>query len=234
MKKILSLIAVVALLVPNAGTVAMQRVRSAGAAAQARMQQARKAVAENTKKLSEWTGDLLHKVGRAIGRQRYDKIAGIITKHKKKAAGITGAVVVLSAIALILKMVTPDVPDLGGLVIDPSKVGSGAATPKVVPKEAQLEAQQAAQKWRAERRGVKTQQQQASAQRRAAEAQGRAPAGMRMTTGAATEEVESPAASGAQPGWREQARQWIGEAAQVPAGTQQQPQFLPGTGEMLP
>jgi len=89
MKKLVLVIAVVALLVPTASTVAMQ--------------QARESVAQNAKMLSEWTGSLVHQVGRAIGRQRFDQIPTIIKKHKKRAAGIADTVAVLAILRTILR-----------------------------------------------------------------------------------------------------------------------------------
>ncbi len=100
MKKMLSVLAVAGLLAPSAQTVAMQRMRSTGAAAKARAQKAGEAASE---KLSEWTGSLMYQVGRAIGRQRYDQLATIIKKHEKRAKGIAGAAAVLAVVVGIIR-----------------------------------------------------------------------------------------------------------------------------------
>ena len=98
MKRVVLVLAVAGLLAPSAQVVAMQRMRSTGAAAKARAQKAGEAASE---KLSEWTGSLMYQVGRAIGRQRYDQLATIIKKHEKRAKGIVGAAAVLAIVAVI-------------------------------------------------------------------------------------------------------------------------------------
>lgn len=124
MKRVLSVLAVVALLVPSAQTIAMQRMRSAGASAKARMQQMRASAAKNAKALSEWTGSLMADVGRAIKRQDFKKIPEIMKRHKKKAAaaGIIGTGVVLAAVYGLWKLMTP--PDFEKISIYPGLGGS--------------------------------------------------------------------------------------------------------------
>ena len=99
MKKLVLVIAVAALLVPTASTVAMQ----------ARIKQVRESAAKNAKALSEWTGSLMADVGRAIRKQDFNKIPDIIKRHKKKTAGIVGTAAVLTAVGLLVRMLKVDV-----------------------------------------------------------------------------------------------------------------------------
>ncbi len=144
MKKMLSVLAVVALVVPSAQVVAMQRMRSAGAAAKARMQQARESAAKNAKKLSEWTGSLMADVGRAIKKQDFKKIPDIMKRHKKKAAGIIGAGVVLAAVYGLSKLMTP--PDFGEIVI--GEVVTPDQEIAALREVARVAAEKEAAKWR--------------------------------------------------------------------------------------
>jgi len=135
MKKMVLRIAVAALLVPSASAVAMQeRLRSAGSAARARMQQMRESVAKNTKCLSEWTGSLMADVGRAIKKRDLDKIPEIIKRHKKKAAGIIGTAAVLAGIGLLVRTVRSA----------PSSMPTGSSAQLAVQESAALRAQQKA------------------------------------------------------------------------------------------
>jgi len=146
MKKLLSLIAVAALLVPTASTVAMQeRMRSAGSAAKARMQQMRESAAKNAKKLSEWTGSLMADVGRAIRKQDFKDIPDIIKRHKKKAAAaaIIGAGAVLAGVNLLVRQsggsVTPEIRKTPSIPVRKVKekrrvAGQRRAVGKAIPK----------------------------------------------------------------------------------------------------